>query len=73
VLERLPAASHLRTNDSAALLAPLAAASPHLSKDHPHIADRISEIGTLTGTPVFQEVKPAQSTKKGDGRARSYS
>jgi hypothetical protein len=39
----------LGDNDSAALLAPLAAAEPHLSKDHPGLADRISEIGNRAG------------------------
>jgi hypothetical protein len=39
----------LGDNDSAALLAPLAEAGPHLSKDHPALADRISEIGARTG------------------------
>ncbi|GAB2655776.1 hypothetical protein [Kribbella swartbergensis] len=35
----------LGNNDSAALLAPLAAAAEQLTKDHPALADRISEIG----------------------------
>jgi hypothetical protein len=38
----------LADNDSAALLAPLAAAARHLSKAHPGLAGRISEIGTRT-------------------------
>ncbi|MEJ1105906.1 MULTISPECIES: hypothetical protein [unclassified Kribbella] len=38
----------LGNNDSAALLGPLAAAGEQLSKDHPALADRISEIGART-------------------------
>lgn len=38
----------LGENDSAALLAPLAAAAPRLSKDHPALAGRITELGTRT-------------------------
>jgi hypothetical protein len=39
----------LGDNDSAALLAPLAEAGPHLSKHHPGLADRISELGARAG------------------------
>jgi hypothetical protein len=35
----------LGDNDSAALLGPLADAGPRLTRDHPRIADRISELG----------------------------
>jgi hypothetical protein len=38
----------LGDNDSAALLEPLAAAGPHLSRAHPKLAGRISEIRTRT-------------------------
>ena len=38
----------LGNNDSAALLAPLAAAGEQLTKDHPALAGRISEIGSRT-------------------------
>ncbi|MFK4089590.1 hypothetical protein ACI2LF_36085 [Kribbella sp. NPDC020789] len=38
----------LAEDDSAALLAPLAAAGHHLGKDHPALADRISEVTART-------------------------
>jgi hypothetical protein len=51
----------LGENDSAALLAPLAAAARHLSKDHPGLAGRISDLGTRT-----DEIR--QSTQKRNRR-----
>jgi hypothetical protein len=38
----------LGDNDSAALLGPLAEAAQHLSKDHPGLAGRISDLGSRT-------------------------
>ncbi|WP_165555890.1 hypothetical protein [Kribbella pittospori] len=38
----------LGDSDSAALLAPLAEAGTQLSKDHPGLAERISELGART-------------------------
>jgi hypothetical protein len=38
----------LGDNDSVALLGPLAAAGPRLTRDHPALADRISDLGNRT-------------------------
>jgi hypothetical protein len=38
----------LGDNDSVALLGPLAAAGPRLTRDHPALADRISDLGDRT-------------------------
>jgi hypothetical protein len=38
----------LGDNDTAALLGPLAEAGPRLTRDHPNLAGRISEIGDRT-------------------------
>jgi hypothetical protein len=53
----------LGNNDSAALLAPLAEAGPQLTRDHPALAGRISEIGDRT-----DEVRLASQNRTGPPR-----
>ena len=53
----------LGDNDSAALLGPLADAGPRLTRDHPRIADRISELGDRA-----DEVRRATTQRPGESR-----
>jgi hypothetical protein len=53
----------LGDNDSAALLGPLADAGPRLTRDHPRIADRISELGDRA-----DEVRRATTQRPGESQ-----
>jgi len=55
----------LGDNDSAALLGPLADAGPRLTRDHPRLADRISELGDRA-----DEVRRATTQRPGETRQR---
>jgi hypothetical protein len=55
----------LGDNDSAALLGPLADAGPRLTRDHPRLADRISEFGDRA-----DEVRRATTQRPGETRQR---
>ena len=50
-------------NDSASLLGTLADAGPRLTRDHPRIADRISELGDRA-----DEVRRASTQRPGETR-----
>jgi hypothetical protein len=53
----------LGDNDSAALLGPLADIGPRLTRDHPRLADRISELGDRA-----DEVRQATTQRPGETR-----
>jgi hypothetical protein len=54
----------LGNNDSAALLAPLAEAGPGLTRDHPNLAGRISEIADRTDEVRATSKQRADQTKQ---------
>jgi hypothetical protein len=54
----------LGNNDSAALLAPLAEAGPRLTRDHPNLAGRISEIADRTDKVRATSKQRADQTKQ---------
>ncbi|GAA1657817.1 DUF3156 family protein [Kribbella alba] len=54
----------LGSNDTAALLAPLAEAGPRLTRDHPNLAGRISEIADRTDEVRATSKQRADQTKQ---------
>ncbi|MDX6252889.1 MAG: hypothetical protein QOF10_6249 [Kribbellaceae bacterium] len=55
----------LGNNDSAALLAPLAEAGPRLTRDHPNLAGRISEIADRTDEVRASKQRADQTKQEG--------